>query len=1031
MKPLSEVFELKDSVKQGQYRDTVLEITDLNQGKIDPHTFFDDNVITEGMRSLLKGVFERFDDPNKDGVYKLTQAMGGGKTHSLIAAGLLARYPEIRNQIIGDNYKPQMTQPARVVSFSGRNNPTYGLWGSIAEQMDRQHVFNHLFNPFTAPGQDDWVNLFKDAGPTLILLDELPGYLTYGAGVAVGKGNLAELTSRALETLFNASLKEELNQVCIVFSDLEAAYDQGSDMLQGLMRNLEKESQRTSKNITPVQQNTHEIYNILSKKLFKRKPDQDQVDAVANAYGEVIDHAKQQNLINEQGSKLAGQIKQTYPFHPAIRDLYARFKDNPGFMQTRGLIRFMRAVVHRMFDEQNGWSDQAYLIHPHDVDLNDPTIFSEINSINDSLKNALSHDIASDGKAISEEIDKENQTSLASDTAKLILMSSLADVQNAPKGLAQNDILVNLASPNNRDSLPQVTTRILDELRTSAWYLHHDNEGKLLFKNVANITSKISGYTKTYDNNQALQIIRGELEELFKPRQRHCYQELQVLPAVDQIQEQRDRVTLVVYLPSAEGGVHQDLVNKYEDMVYKNRLIFLTSDQPSMDSVYDNAKKIKASNAVIAEMEDEKVPTNDRQYQDAVDQRDTYQFRLKAALENIFTKLYYTKRDGLTETIVNLQFTRNNYDGEQQVVQALEDKRKFVQTLDPENYLRQVTKRLFQDQKELPWKDVLENAAMTPGWIFHHPQALEDLKNTLVQQDQWREEGKWILRGPFPKPATDVAVREIDRDKDNGTILLEVEPFRGDVVHYSYEGQATEQDPVLNEHRFYTKQLRLSFLCVDSTGDHEAGEVFDWTAPIEVRHDFRQQGDQFKVEAETHPPNIPIWYTTDGADPTEHGGKYEDGFLANPKSLIQLVAMQDGLASEAISFTLPESGAETTDIQPDTPLTLAKRSGNKLELNSTAECFAKVGALKRFKGSIGGPRVIARNGDGKELEISGSKLDFNPDEFENLLNYVKENLLPESELTVHIKNLYFDTGHDFIEFTKEADISYENTEIQQ
>jgi hypothetical protein len=822
-----------------------------------------------------------------------------------------------------------------------------------------------------------------------------------------------------------------MKDVCIVFSDIEAAYEKGSEVLQNLMKNLEKEADRTARDIIPVQQNTVEIYDILRKKLFKQEPNQDQIDAVANAYGEVIDHAKQQNLINEQGSKIAEQIKQTYPFHPAIRDLYARFKDNPGFMQTRGLIRFMGAVADKMFDEKEGWADQAYLIHPHDIDPNDATIFSEINSINDSLKNALSHDIASDGKAIAEEIDKENQTFLATDTAKLIFMASLAEVHNAPKGLAQNDILIDLASPNNRDSLPQVTSKILDELRTSAWYLHHDNEGKLLFKNIENITSKISGYTKNYDNNQALQIIRDELSELFKPKQRDCYQELQVLPAVDQIQEQRDKVTLVIYLPSNEGGIQKDLRAKYDDMVYKNRLIFLTSDQPSMDTVYDNAKKIKASSAVIAEMEKEGVPTNDRQYQDAVDQRDTYLFRLNAALENIFTKLYYPTKKGLTETSITLEFKRNEYDGEQQVVQALEAKRKFVKTLDPENYLKQVTTRLFQDQKELPWKDVLENAAMTPGWLFHHPKALEDLKNTLVQQDQWREEGQWILRGPFAKPATSVSVREKDSDKENGTILLEVEPVRGDVVHYSYEGRATEQDPKLDELRFYTKETQLSFLCIDSNKEHETGEAVEWTAPIELQYEFKQQGDQFKVEAQTHPPGISIWYTTDGTDPTEHGGKYEAGFLTNPRSLVQLVAMQDAVSSGVVTFTLPESGDDTVDIRHEEPLTLVKPAGNKLSLSSTAECFQTVGALKRFKGSIGGPRINAKNQDGKELEISASHLDFNPEEFESLLNYIKENLLPDSELRVQVKKLHFETGYDFIQFSQETDISYENTEIQQ
>ena len=56
-----------------------------------------------------------------------------------------------------------------------------------------------------------------------------------------------------------------------------------------------------------------------------------------------ITSASRRNLPSTQG---------VYPFHFAIRDLYARFRENPGFQQTRGLIRLMRVMVSRLFDPQ-------------------------------------------------------------------------------------------------------------------------------------------------------------------------------------------------------------------------------------------------------------------------------------------------------------------------------------------------------------------------------------------------------------------------------------------------------------------------------------------------------------------------------------------------------------------------------------------------------------------------------------------------------------------------------------------------------
>ena len=77
-------------------RDTVLDLSDLIADRIAPVAFFAENHITEGMRTLLTQGFRRLEGKSTQGFFKLTQAMGGGKTHNLLALGLLARHPEWR-----------------------------------------------------------------------------------------------------------------------------------------------------------------------------------------------------------------------------------------------------------------------------------------------------------------------------------------------------------------------------------------------------------------------------------------------------------------------------------------------------------------------------------------------------------------------------------------------------------------------------------------------------------------------------------------------------------------------------------------------------------------------------------------------------------------------------------------------------------------------------------------------------------------------------------------------------------------------
>ena len=148
--------------------------------------------------------------------------MGGGKTHSMIALGLLAREPNLRqevcSQIEGGNPAPNLGA-CQVVGFNGRStDATGGIWGSIAEQLGRAEQFTKYVAPLlSAPGPQAWKELLGEQ-PLVIFLDELPPYLEYAVAVPVGNGNLATVTTAALANLFVAVT--EMPNVCLVLSDL-------------------------------------------------------------------------------------------------------------------------------------------------------------------------------------------------------------------------------------------------------------------------------------------------------------------------------------------------------------------------------------------------------------------------------------------------------------------------------------------------------------------------------------------------------------------------------------------------------------------------------------------------------------------------------------------------------------------------------------------------------------------------------------------------------------------------------------------
>ena len=121
MQSLKVLCTPRKSVFDTQRRYTVLDISDLIKDNIDPAEFFEENQITEGMKTLLEQGFRRLEGKSTQGVFHLKQAMGGGKTHNLLALGLLAKYTEYRKQVMGDFYLPDpKLGSVKVVAFSGR-----------------------------------------------------------------------------------------------------------------------------------------------------------------------------------------------------------------------------------------------------------------------------------------------------------------------------------------------------------------------------------------------------------------------------------------------------------------------------------------------------------------------------------------------------------------------------------------------------------------------------------------------------------------------------------------------------------------------------------------------------------------------------------------------------------------------------------------------------------------------------------------------------------------------------------------------
>ena len=114
-----------------------------------------------------------------------------------------------------------------------------------------------------------------------------------------------------------------------------------------------------------------------------------------------LQKAKRVDTIPTTPETFIERIRETYPFHPSIRDIVARFAENRGYQKTRALIRLLRLAVRGALAA----NDNAFLIGLQHLDFNDQGTLEEIRKINPAYANAISRDVADRGNALAEKID--------------------------------------------------------------------------------------------------------------------------------------------------------------------------------------------------------------------------------------------------------------------------------------------------------------------------------------------------------------------------------------------------------------------------------------------------------------------------------------------------------------------------------------------------------------------------------------------------------------------------------------------------
>ena len=308
MKTVRDACVLQPNALSIKLSDQVEQLDELITAEGNGAAFFEKTFITQGMQDLISEGIARLAGASSQAVFHLKQAMGGGKTHLLVGFGLarqdirnsgkrtarewLTRLPSARQT------SPPSTAATIPTTSSGARSPTSSARASSSRRSGRAVPRRRTRRTGSSSS--------RATEPILILLDEMPPYFHYLDTQKVGNGTVADIATRAFANLLTAAGKKK--NVCVVVSDLAAAYDTGAKLINRALEDARSELGRQERSITPVDLAANEIYDILRKRLFKSLPDKAEIDDIAEAFGRKLEEAAKSKTANRGAEAIADEI---------------------------------------------------------------------------------------------------------------------------------------------------------------------------------------------------------------------------------------------------------------------------------------------------------------------------------------------------------------------------------------------------------------------------------------------------------------------------------------------------------------------------------------------------------------------------------------------------------------------------------------------------------------------------------------------------------------------------------------------------
>lgn len=622
----------------------------------DPRDFFRITFLTEGLKRVLSTALQRLGGSGGDPVVGLQTAFGGGKTHTMLAAYHVCGVDDpstlegVADLAGGDARSWKRPKTAVFVGTSKATDDSlvlkggpkvYTLWGYIAWRLAGEaglELVKEAEGARTNPGSELMVEVFKLAGPSLILLDELVAYAR-------------QLPDDRFEAFlsFIQSLTEAAKMVpnvLVIGSLPESDAEVGGEKGKAALLRLERVFGRVQSPWLPA--SGDETYEIIRRRLFQPLDSDGEKarEETCKAFHKLYRDNSAEFPPEAREARYLELLRLSYPIHPELFDrLSMDWASLDKFQKTRGVLQFMANVIGVLWQERSGdplitparvpvahEKVRASILYPLD-----PAFGAVVDKEVDGASSLPAQKEANPQRRIS-------QARAATRAARAVFICSAPLVGQPNAGVTGAGVRLACAEPGDQLA---IFREALSELSDQATYLYEE-AGRYWFSTMPTLNRLADERAKSLPDHEVDEYIRKVLRD-----DKAGFAKVHAVPDDASTVDEADALALVILSPlsahTGRGAGQSLATDAVSDALmrcrntqrrYRNYLVFVAADEAQLTTARDVVRKAMAWQS-IAKDERLKKQLTTAQLDDAQDKARTNTEAAAKAIRTAWSHILY------------------------------------------------------------------------------------------------------------------------------------------------------------------------------------------------------------------------------------------------------------------------------------------------------------------------------------------------------------------------------------------------------